>query len=158
MNLKSDTELSKRELVITRVFDAPRELVFKVWTDPKHLSKWWGPHHFTIPVCEVDVRPGGRMLIHMQGPDGTVHPMTGEYREVVELEKVVFLGRVPDEKGESLFEVLTTVTFAEEGGKTRLNLLAQVVYARPEAAPFLSGMEEGWKQSLERLETHVASI
>jgi uncharacterized protein YndB with AHSA1/START domain len=67
----------EQELVLTRVFDAPRELVFKVWTDPKHLARWWGPRGFTNPVCELDLRPGGAILIHMRGPDGTVYPMTG---------------------------------------------------------------------------------
>jgi len=67
----------EQQLVLTRVFDAPRELVFKVWTDPKHVARWWGPHRFTNPVCELDLRPGGAILIHMRGPDGVVYPMTG---------------------------------------------------------------------------------
>jgi uncharacterized protein YndB with AHSA1/START domain len=148
-----------KEVAFTRVLNAPRELVFQAWTDPRHLAKWWGPHHFTNPVCEADARPGGRILIHMQGPDGTVHPMTGEYREIDEPKKVVFFSAVPNDKGGALFEVLTTVTLTEaEGGKTRLDLLARVLYAQPEAFPALSGMEEGWKQTLERLETHVTSV
>ena len=68
------------ELVLTRIFDAPRELLFKVWTDPKHVSQWWGPHGFANPICELDLRPGGTILIHMRGPDGTVYPMTGVYQ------------------------------------------------------------------------------
>jgi len=70
----------EQELVLTRVFDAPRELVFKAWTDPKHVAQWWGPHGFTNPVCELDLRPGGAILIHMRGPDGVVYPMTGTYQ------------------------------------------------------------------------------
>jgi uncharacterized protein YndB with AHSA1/START domain len=72
-----------RELVITRTFDAPRELVFKAWIDPKHLAQWWGPKYFTNPVCEVDARPGGSLLIHMAGPDGTIYPMRGVFNERV---------------------------------------------------------------------------
>src|SRR5713226_3505963 len=92
-------------LVITRVFDAPRELVFKVWTDPKHLALWWGPHGFTNPVCEVDLRPGGSILIHMRGPNGVVYPMKGVYREIIEPERLVFTSVALDEKGHPLFEV-----------------------------------------------------
>ena len=74
----SETEV---EVVLTRVFDAPRALVFKIWTEPHHLAKWWGPRDFTNPVCELDVRVGGKILIHMHAPDGTVYPMTGTFRE-----------------------------------------------------------------------------
>jgi uncharacterized protein YndB with AHSA1/START domain len=74
MSIQNDnaTELLERELVITRVFDAPRELVWKAWTDPKHVAQWRGPKDCTNPVCELDVRPGGAILIHMQVPDGAV--------------------------------------------------------------------------------------
>ncbi len=62
------------------MFDAPRELVFKAWTDPKQVAQWWGPHGFSNPVCELGLRPGADIRIHMRGPDGTVYPMTGVYR------------------------------------------------------------------------------
>ena len=65
----------KREVTITRIIDAPRELVFKAWTDPKHMAQWWGPRYFTNPICEMDVRPGGAILIHMRGPDGVIYPI-----------------------------------------------------------------------------------
>jgi uncharacterized protein YndB with AHSA1/START domain len=146
-----------RELVLTRVFDAPRGLVFKAWTDPKHVARWWGPHGFTNPVCEMDVRTGGTIRIHMRGPDGTVYPMTGVYQEVVEPTRLVFTSAALDEKGHPLFEILTTVTFAEQGGKTALTVKARVVKSTAEAAPYLGGMEAGWTQSLERLETHLRS-
>jgi uncharacterized protein YndB with AHSA1/START domain len=109
----------EHELVLTRVFDAPRELVWKVWTDPKHVARWWGPHGFTNPVCELDVRPGGAIRIHMRGPDGTVYPMTGVYLEIVEPERIVFTSAALGADGNPMFEVLTTVTFAEQGGKTK---------------------------------------
>jgi uncharacterized protein YndB with AHSA1/START domain len=156
-----DTSQSKaaqvgRELVLTRVLDAPRRLVFKVWTDPRHVAQWWGPHCFTNPVCELDVRPGGAIRIHMCGPDGTIYPMTGVYQEVVEPERLVFTSAVPDEKGQPLFEVRTTVTFAEQAGKTTLTLQARVVQSSPGAERHLDGMEAGWTQSLERLAEQVA--
>jgi uncharacterized protein YndB with AHSA1/START domain len=145
----------KQELVLTRVFDAPRNLVWKAWTDPKHLVQWWGPKGFTNPVCEVDVRPGGIILIHMRAPDGTVYPMKGEFTEVVEPEQLAFLSGAMDEKGNLLFEVLNIVTFTEQAGKTKLTVHARVVNATAAAAPYLAGMEIGWTQSLERLEAFV---
>lgn len=148
---------SDRELVITRVFDAPRELIWDAWTDPKHVAQWFGPRGFTTPVCELDLRSGGAILIHMRGPDGTVHPMTGVYQEVVRPERLVYMSWVPN-KEKPLFEILTTVTFTEQGGKTKLTMQAKVLKSTPEAAPMLAGMEEGWKQTLDRLVEHVARI
>src|SRR5229473_4268217 len=103
---KKAEQLPSRELVITRTFDAPRDLVFKMWTDAKHMAQWWGPHGFTNPVCELDVRPGGAIRIDMRGPDATVYPMTGVYQEIVEPERIVFTSAALDEKGHPMFEVL----------------------------------------------------
>lgn len=147
----------EQELVLTRVFDAPRELVFKVWTDPKHVARWWGPHGFTNPVCELDLRPGGAILIHMRGPDGTVYPMTGVFQDVVRPERLVFTSAALDSDGKPMFEVLTIVTFADEGGKTKQILRARVIKTTPQAAPYIAGMEQGWTQSLERLTAYVAT-
>src|SRR5947209_11418295 len=83
----------KPDLVITRVFDAPRELVFKMWVDERHLAQWWSPHGFTNPVCKLDARPGGAIRVDMRGPDGATHPMTGEFREIVEPERLIFSSR-----------------------------------------------------------------
>jgi uncharacterized protein YndB with AHSA1/START domain len=146
----------ERELVLTRVFDAPRELVFKAWTDPKQVAQWWGPHGFTNPVCDLDVRPGGAIRIHMRGPDGTVYPMTGVYNEVVEPERLVFTSAALDADGNPMFEVLTTVTFAEQGGKTKQIMRARVINTTAQAAPYIAGMEQGWTQSLERLAESLA--
>ncbi len=154
----SATNAAERELVITRVFDAPRSLVFKAWTDPRHVAEWWGPQGFTNPVCELDVRPGGAIRIHMRGPDGTLYPMTGVYQEIVEPERLMFTSAALDEEGNPLFEVLHTVTFAEQGGKTTLTLQARVVKTTAKAAPYLAGMQAGWTQSLERFEAYVAKV
>src|SRR5277367_3850317 len=78
-----------RELTLVRVYDAPRALVFKAFTDPVHLARWWGPHGYTTPVCEFDARPGGALRIHMRGPDGGVHVTQGEVREIVIPERLV---------------------------------------------------------------------
>lgn len=152
----TDAPPADRPLVITRVFDAPRRLVFQAWTDPRHLAAWWGPHGFTNPVCEADARSGGAILIHMRGPDGTVYPMTGTFRDVVEPERLVFLSAVHDARGDPIFEVLNTVTFAEHDGKTTLTVEARVVRKTAGADQYLKGMKAGWTQSLERLDAQVA--
>jgi uncharacterized protein YndB with AHSA1/START domain len=141
-----------KELVLTRIYDAPRSLVFKMWTDPKHLAQWWGPHGYTNPVCEVDLRPGGKLLIHMQDPVLPVNPMTGVFHEILDPERLVFTGfALPDKHGVPQLEVLTTVTFEDVNGKTKLTMRAQVLKAAPEMGPALEGMEQGWTESLERL-------
>jgi uncharacterized protein YndB with AHSA1/START domain len=153
MTARADSDVSKYPvLTIARTFDAPRMLVFKAWFDPKMLAQWWGPHHFTNPVCEVDVRPGGGIRIDMRGPEGTVYPMTGVFHEVVEPERLVFSTTPLDEAGKPMFEVLNTVTFEDNAGKTKFTLQARVVKTTAVAAQYLDGMEAGWTQSLERLE------
>jgi uncharacterized protein YndB with AHSA1/START domain len=146
------TAPTERKLVLTRTFDAPRSLVFRAWTDPKQLAEWWGPHGFTNPVCEIDVRNGGGIRIDMTGPDGVVYPMKGSFREIVEPDRLVFTSTAfEDDAGHFGLEVLNTVTFAERDGKTTLTLVAVVVKAAAEAAGAIEGMEAGWTQSLERL-------
>ena len=144
------------ELVLTRVFKAPRGPVFAAWTEPTQVAQWWGPNGFTNPVCELDVRPGGAIRIHMRGPDGTVYPMTGVYQEIVEPERLVFTSAALDESGKPLFEVLNTVAFVEHDGTTKLTVRVRVVKSTAGAAPYLAGMEAGWTQSLERLGVHLA--
>src|SRR6202167_2121007 len=90
---------SGKEIIITRVFDAPRALVFKAWTDPKHLAQWWGPKGFTNPVCEIDARIGGALRIHMRGPDGSIYPMKGVIREIAAPERLVFTNIAVDASG-----------------------------------------------------------
>jgi uncharacterized protein YndB with AHSA1/START domain len=145
-----------RELVITRIFDAPRSLVFKMWTDPTHMAQWWGPRGFTNPVCDMDVRPGGAIRIVMRGPGGVDYPMTGVFHEIVAPERLVLTTAVDDADGNRVLEAHNTVTFAEHGGKTTLTVRARIVKATAAAAPMLAGMEAGWGQSLERLAALVA--
>ena len=141
-----------RELRLTRIFNAPRELVFAAWTDPRQIAKWWGPRGFSAPVCELDARVGGAIRIDMQGPDGTVFPMGGEVKELDPPRRLVFsAGAMPQADGGWGFENMNTVTFSEEAGGTRVDLHVEVLYANPEAAPALAGMREGWGQTLDRL-------
>ncbi len=83
-----------------------RDLVFKAWTETKHMAQWWGPKGFTNPVCEMDVRAGGAIRIHMRAPDGVVYPMTGVFQEIVVPERLVFVSSALDDKGNSMFDVL----------------------------------------------------
>jgi uncharacterized protein YndB with AHSA1/START domain len=145
------------ELVITRLFDAPRSLVFKAWTDPKHLAKWWGPSGFTNPVCEFDARVGGALRIVMRAPYGMEHPMIGVVKEIVEPDRLVFTNIAVDENGSHMLESVTTVTFADEGGKTRLTVETKATGLVPDARQMLAGMEAGWTQSIDRLEALLAS-
>jgi uncharacterized protein YndB with AHSA1/START domain len=145
-------KVEKEDLVLTRVFDAPLERVWKAWTDPRQLAQWWGPAGFTNPVCEVDVRAGGALRIDMRGPDGTVYPMAGVFREVVAPEQLIFTSSALDQDGKPLFEILNTVSFAGRNGKTTLTVRARVLSRTAGADRYLSGMEQGWSQSLVRLE------
>jgi len=149
--IRTTTESSEWDLVITRVFDAPRELVFKAWTDTRHMAQWWGPKGFTNPVCELDVRAGGAIRIHMRAPNGVVYPMSGLFEEITEPERLVFVSSALDEHGNSMFDVRNTVTFTEQRGKTVLTLQARVIKATAQAPQYLKGMEAGWTQSLDRL-------
>jgi uncharacterized protein YndB with AHSA1/START domain len=144
------------EVEIHRVFDAPRELVFSAWTDPAHVAKWWGPGGFTSTVIAWDMLPGSPIRIDMQAPNGVVYPMDGTIKEVVPPERFIFTAGSLGGDGKSLFEVLTTVTFADQAGKTRLTLNARVTRKTPEADQHIKGMKAGWTQSLERLAAFVA--
>ena len=140
----------RQQVNITRIFDAPRELVFKMWTDPELVEKWWGPKDFTNPVCQLDTRVGGIMRIVMQGPDGTKYPTRGVFNEIVEPERIVFSNIKEDDDGNAQLEVLNTVIFTEENGKTKMTFTAIVVSSTPEACQSLDGMNVGWNQSIDR--------
>ena len=146
---------AEHSVTITRVIDAPREKVFKTWIDPKQMAQWWGPHHFTNPVCQFDVKPGGKILIHMRAPDGTVYPMTGTFREIVTPERLVFMAVAEDGSGKPHLESLTTAIFEEQGGKTKLTVSAHATGLSPAAPQMLAGMDAGWTQSLEKLDACV---
>ena len=95
----STTDTTEEALVISRVFDAPREVVWKVWIDPELVKRWWGPKYFTAPVAKIDFRVGGRYLYDMRSPDGQDYWSTGTYREIVPLERIVATDSFADEQG-----------------------------------------------------------
>ncbi len=141
-----------KEITITRLINAPRQRVWKAWTDPKQVAKWWGPNGFTIPVCEIDLRPGGRLLIHLSGL-GMLAPMAGIFKEINEPERLVFTNVAYSDAGlrNILLEGITTVTFAEEGNKTRMTVHNAILKASPQAAQALAGMDQGWSEQTDKL-------
>lgn len=144
-------EFGEREVVIKRTFDAPRELVFTAWTDSRHMAQWWGPRGFTNPVCEIEARVGGAIHVVMRGPDGTDHAMKGVFREFVRPERLAFTNEAVDVEGNLLLEGYTVVSFVADGEKTKMTLQTRATGRVPLAPQMLSGMEEGWSQSFDKL-------
>src|SRR5439155_13782185 len=140
----------QRELTVTRVFDAPREVVFAAWTDPKQAALWWGPQGFTTISCEMDVRPGGAYRACMRSPHGTRHCRRGVYREVARPERLVFTFAWEDADGNPGHEMVVTVSFAAVGSRTRLTLHQagfETVAARDDH-------RRGWSSCLERFDEY----
>ena len=150
------TDFLGREFTFTREFAMPRDRVFRAWTDSNHLAQWWGPTGFTNPVCEWNLRPGGKIYDVMRAPDGAEHPMAGAFSEIVPPEKLVFSCGALDEQGKLLFELLHTATFVESGGKTKLTLRSRITMTTPGADKYLGGFEQGLALSLGRLDEHLA--
>ncbi len=142
-------------VTLTRVFDAPRALVWKAWTDPKMMAQWFGPRGFTTPVCELDVRVGGALRIVMRGPDGNDYPMKGVFRDVAPPERLVFTNIATDRDGKHLLEGETAVTFVEKDDKTTLTMKAHAVGLVSIAPQMLAGMEAGWTQTIDKLQDLV---
>jgi len=144
---------AERELVITRILEAPRRLVFKMWTEPEHLVRWWGPRGFATISSRMNVRPGGIWSRSMRAPDGRIIRKSGVYREIVAPERLVLTYVTDDAEGNSGPETLVTVTFTDLGGKTRLTLhqvAFQSVVARDDH-------RRGWTGALERLAKHLSA-
>ena len=139
------TDTAAREIVASRVFDAPRELVWKAWSDPKHIVQWWGPKGFTTTMQEMDFRPGGAWRFIMHGPDGTDYQNKSIYREIVKPQRITY-----SHVSGPLFEA--TVTFTAQGDKTRIEV--RMVFESAELREKVAkdfGAVEGLHQTLERL-------
>jgi uncharacterized protein YndB with AHSA1/START domain len=150
----------QKEILITRILDAPRELVWKAWTEPERLKRWWGPKIFTSPFSKIDLRVGGRYLFCMRSPDGKDFWSTGVYREIVEPERIVYTDSFADEKGNPVpashygmsgewqRELLVTVTFEEHESKTKLTLQ----HIGIPAGENRKLAQQGWNESFDKLE------
>jgi uncharacterized protein YndB with AHSA1/START domain len=150
------TGTEDREIVLTRVFDAPRELVFQAYTQPEHLAQWYGPDGFTITTYEHDCRTGGRWRFMMHGPDGRDWPNRMDFREVVRPERLVFdHGSDQDDDPNRFF---VTITFDDEGGKTRLTSRMQFRTREEVEAKIKFGAVELGQQTLRRLAEHLETM
>ncbi len=147
------TETAERTLVITRVFDAPRGLVWKAWTEPERVLQWLGPTGFTALEFEMDPWPGGRWHGRMRSPEGVHHSNRGVVQEVVEPERLVFTFAWDDEDGNPGREMLITITFAEHEGKTEMTFMQREF----ESVEDRDGHNEGWSQSFDRLDAYLAT-
>jgi uncharacterized protein YndB with AHSA1/START domain len=151
-------DTSDREVIFTRVFDAPRELVWEAFTDPQQVVKWWGPKGFTTTNHEMDVRPGGIWRHTMHGPDGTDYPNVCRFIEVVKPERIVYV-QTGGKAGDSGMPCEVTWTFEAQGRKTKLT--GRMVF--PSAAVLehvvkTYGVIEGGKQTLARLAEHLPTV
>jgi uncharacterized protein YndB with AHSA1/START domain len=160
----SDSMISKDAVVIERSFDATVGLIWQMWTQPEHFKKWYGPKGFTVPVAEMDLRVGGKRLICMASPDGSMKMWTtGEYVEIVQNERLVYTERPADENGNVVspsamgmpdgYPATTEVTVLLEdlGGLTKMVLTHAGV-------PADSGAGGGWEQAFDKLADHVETI
>jgi len=149
------------ELIITRIFDARCDRVWKAWTDPEMFMKWWGPKYFSCPLANLDFKVGGKYLVAMRSPDGKDFFSTGTYREIVQMEKITVTDSFADEKGNTVpasyygmgetfpRETKVTITFEDHDGKTKITLN----YPTTEGidATMLDNMNQGWNQSFDKL-------
>jgi uncharacterized protein YndB with AHSA1/START domain len=160
--------MGPQELVITRVFNAPRERVWQAWTDPGMFKKWWGPQGFTSPVAKIDLRVGGEYLNCMRSPDGKEFWSLGVYREISAPNLLVMVDSFADEKGNVVpaahyglssgfpMEMTITVVLDEQDGKTKLTLKHSGVAGISDQDR--ADMEQGWNQSLDKLEEVLSRI
>ena len=154
-------------MVVTRVFDAPRELVWKAWTEPKYVMQWWGPKSFTAPFCEMDFRVGGKFRCCMRTPDGQEFWNGGEYHEIVEHEKIVYSLYFADATGnkveaaeygiehEAMEDAHDVAIFEDFGnGQTKLTLIGNETMESAKN----SGQLEGWNEILDKVAEVVAGL
>jgi uncharacterized protein YndB with AHSA1/START domain len=162
--INSDGTNAVAELVITRIFDAPRELVWKAWTEPEHVMRWWGPKGFTSPVCKIDFREGGKYLFCMRSPEGQDYWSIGVYREIVPMERIVCTDSFADEKGNPVpashygmpgdwpQELIVTVTLEEHEGKTKMTMRQAGI----PAGQMKEMAQAGWNESFDKLAEDLA--
>jgi uncharacterized protein YndB with AHSA1/START domain len=167
----SQSASDDHEFVITRIINTPRALVFKAWTDPKQMARWWGPKDFKVIYSKMDLRPGGSYHYCMRTPDG--HDMWGKfvYREIVKPERIIFVNSFSDEKGGLTrhpmspswpLEMLSTITFAEHAGKTTVTVRwAPLNPTEEERKTFEGGfdsMRNGWSGTMDQLAAYLTKV
>jgi uncharacterized protein YndB with AHSA1/START domain len=149
------TTPSDLEIVTTRVFDAPRDLVFEAHTSCEHMANWWGPKRYVIAECEIDFRPGGTWRIVHKGPEGEIPAFQGEFREIVRPERIVWTFEWMGVPGHVSVQ---TATFEEHEGKTTLTARAVFDSVEDRDGMLQSGMEEGAAETYERLDAYLETL
>jgi uncharacterized protein YndB with AHSA1/START domain len=142
-------------ITITREFDAPRQLVFEAWTNPEHVQHWYGPSQLTFTVCEIDLRPGGRWRYVLRAPDGSEHGFSGEFREIVVPERLVYSEGYEAMPGH---DYLVTLTFDERDGRTTITSLGRYRSFEDRDGHVASGMQAGMRETLDRLAQHLVHL
>lgn len=145
---------NQSELTIERVLSAPRALVWEAWTDPKHAAHWWGPPGCTIPLFEADLRPGGRYRIDMELAPGVGGRAEGIHEEIVEPERLVRVGSL-EFNGVKVYDARMTVTFEEDGDKTKVTIQMTLSNMSASSAEHVAGVREGWKLTFDKLEAYL---
>ena len=158
-NASNAAPAAQHELVLTRLIDAPREKLFRAWTEPELMKQWFCPRPWTTPVIETDVRPGGSSYILMRGPDGTEMPNRGVYLEVVKNERIVFTDAYTSAWVPSAKPFFTgIITFEDEGGKTRYTARARHWTREDRETHEKMGFHEGWGACADQLAELVKKI
>ncbi|AVT31179.1 MULTISPECIES: SRPBCC domain-containing protein [unclassified Plantactinospora] len=139
---------------IVRVFDAPRDLVFRTWTRPEEVGTWFAPPGFQVTRCELDARPGGRWQVEFRSPEGATHREYGEFREVVPPERLVFTLIQSDDAGNTGAETVVTVLLADHDGKTEMTF-EQTGF---ESVAVRDGNAEGWRGCFDKLDAHLVDV
>jgi uncharacterized protein YndB with AHSA1/START domain len=155
------TGADDRTLIIERTFNAPRELVWRAWTEPKHIEQWWGPKGFTTRVEQMELRPGGRTRYVMISPDGQEFAVGGMYREVDPPARFVSTDEFLDDppEGEELPQgVIMTATFEDLGDKTKVTLHIRHATVADRKKHEEMGVVGGWQSSFDCLDEHLAAI
>ncbi len=145
-----------QDLRFTRVLKAPRKRVFEAFTRPEHLIHWWAPRPYTMPVCQVDLRPGGAWKYRFRSPEGVEHDAEETFVEVKEPEKLVTEGSVPGPDGRPFFVMRKTILLEDRGDETALVLEAKILRANPGCEPFLRGAPLGFEGTLANLEDYLS--
>lgn len=166
MTATDTAQTNDKEIIITREFSAPRQLVWDVWTKPEHVAKWFGPKGFTTRVDELNFTVGGRSAYVMIGPDGTEYPSHGIFKEIVPIEKIVTTDEFGDGfeeiesmKNVDLPEILTqTYLFDDLGERTKLTIIVDHPTVEDRKKHEAMGVIEGWNSSLDKIEEYIAEL
>lgn len=156
------TQTAEESIVIERIFDAPPALVWKAWTDPEHFMRWWGPQHFTSPVCQMDLRVGGKYLYCMESPDGQRYFSTGIYQEVIPNQRLVYTDNFADADGnivpmsyynmgdDTIHDMRIIITLEDVDGKTKMTM-TQIAAPTTDSHATSDMAIMGWNQSFDKL-------